>query len=251
MKITEKKHSNHIAAWLVHLLTASGAIIGIMSLQAIYRHEYILTFWLIGIAIVIDGIDGTFARWIKVKSVLPQIDGALLDNIVDYLNYVIVPTVFILNSELLLREWQWVCGSLILLSSAYQFCQTDAKTSDHFFKGFPSYWNIIVFYLYFWQINPLWNAFIIAILVVLIFVPIKYVYPSRLDYLTENIYGRYAMLSATIIWGIATFGLLWIYPKANVMLVILSMGYLILYVLVSLYRTFRSSRNKEVYGITV
>lgn len=249
MQNRENHHYRKLAAWLVHLLTASGALIGVLSLQAIYRQEYIFAFWLIGIAIVIDGIDGTFARWIKVKSVLPQIDGALLDNIVDYLNYVIVPTVFILNSNLLPNEWQWICGSLILLSSAYQFCQTDAKTSDHFFKGFPSYWNIIVFYLYFWQISPSWNVVIINILVILIFVPIKYVYPSRLDYLTENIYLRYAMLSATIIWGIATSGLLWIYPKTNVTLVILSMGYLILYVLVSLYRTFMVGNHNRIYGI--
>jgi phosphatidylcholine synthase len=238
MNVVKVSSGKIIAAWLVHLLTASGAIVGLFSIEAIYHQHYILAFWLIGVAIVIDAIDGTFARWIKVKIVLPQINGELLDNIVDYLNYVIVPALFLLTSPLLAEGARAIAASMICLASAYQFCQADAKTSDHFFKGFPSYWNIIVFYLYFWQINAFWNFIIISLLTVLIFIPIKYVYPSRLEYLTNNKVLRTTMLMATILWGLATLSLLWIYPKTNWFLVGLSMGYLILYLLVSLYRTF-------------
>lgn len=227
-----------LAAGVVHLFTATGAVIGLLAINAIHENNYILTFWLIGIAIIIDAIDGTFARLIKVKSQLPQIDGSLLDNIVDYLNYVIVPAFFLLTSHLLPSGWGLIASSMIVLASAYQFCQADAKTSDHFFKGFPSYWNIIVFYLFFWQTRPIINLIILFVLTILVFVPIKYLYPSRMEYLTHKSYLRFIMLAATIAWGSATMLLLWLYPKTNLILVSISMGYLVLYVLVSLYRTF-------------
>ena len=113
----------------------------------------------------------------------------------------------------------------------------DAKTSDHFFKGFPSYWNIVVFYLFFWQMTAWANLIIVFILSILSFVPIKYIYPSRMDYLAENYFPRLAMLVATMCWGGATIYLLWSYPKSNPVLVSISMGYMILYAVISFYRT--------------
>jgi phosphatidylcholine synthase len=223
--------------WLIHIFTASGAFVGLMALLAIYEHHLLTAFWWMGAAILIDAVDGMFARVVKIKLAVPQIDGALLDNIVDFFNYTIVPAFFLLVTALLPAQWTLVCVMAITLSSAYQFTQQDAKTSDHFFKGFPSYWNIVVFYLYFWQMNVWINLSILVTLAVLSFVPIKYVYPSRMDYLTHNKIGRLAMLLATVIWGFATAGLLWVYPKSNPPLVVISMGYLILYVGMSFYRT--------------
>jgi phosphatidylcholine synthase len=223
--------------WLIHIFTASGAIVGLMALLAIYNHNLIMAFWYMGTAILIDAVDGVFARVVKIKLAVPQIDGALLDNIVDFFTYTIVPAFFLLVTSLVPEHWCVVCVMAVTLSSAYQFTQVDAKTSDHFFKGFPSYWNIVVFYLFFWQMDPWINLSILLILAVLSFVPIKYVYPSRLDYLTHNKVLRYGMILATTLWGIATAGLLWVYPQSSLPLVIVSMGYLILYVGISLYRT--------------
>jgi phosphatidylcholine synthase len=124
------------------------------------------------------------------------------------------------------------------LASAYQFTQPEAKTKDHFFKGFPSYWNIVVFYLFFWQMSPWINLAIVTGLSILVFVPIKYVYPSRLDYLSRNVWLQWAMLVATLLWGVATAAMLWLYPRTNPFLILLSIGYAICYVLISLYRTF-------------
>jgi phosphatidylcholine synthase len=228
-----------LAGWLVHAFTASGAYIGLLALLAIYHGNPILSFWLMGGAIVIDAVDGFFARLIKVKIAVPQIDGALLDNIVDFFTYTMVPAFFLLAIPLVPPGWSFPCVIAITLCSAYQFTQVDAKTLDHFFKGFPSYWNIVMFYLFFWQMNPVINLIIILALAVLSFVPIKYVYPSRLEYLAHSMLLRIAMLLATIIWGVATAGLLWVYPKTNVTLVSLSTGYLLLYVVISLYRTWR------------
>lgn len=126
---------------------------------------------------------------------------------------------------------------MLAFSSAYQFTQVDAKTQDHFFKGFPSYWNIVIFYLYFWQLNAWANLATLMVLAVLSFVPIKYIYPSRLDYLTYNPSLRLMMLIATLVFGLATAGLIWLYPLSSLTLNCISMCYMTSYILISLYRT--------------
>lgn len=226
-----------LAGWLVHGFTASGAYIGVLALFAIFQEHYLPAFWLMGIAIVIDAVDGMLARSIRIKEAVPNIDGALLDNIVDFFNYTIVPAFFLLVTPLIPAEWRYFCVFIIILSSSYQFSQVDAKTSDNFFKGFPSYWNIVVFYLFFWQMSPWVNVGILFLLAVLSFVPIKYIYPSRLDGLAKTNLPRLLMLIATIVFGIATAGLMWVYPLSNHFLVGISMGYMVLYVVISLYRT--------------
>lgn len=241
------KQNNHLsskiiwkqrfAGWLVHAFTASGAYVGVLALYAIYQNKFITALWLMGIAIVIDAVDGLFARSIQIKLAVPRIDGALLDNIVDFFNYTIVPCFFLLITKLVPADWHFFAVIFIIFSSGYQFTQVDAKTSDHFFKGFPSYWNIVVFYLFFWQMSQWTNLIILSLLAILSFVPIKYVYPSRLDYLAETNLPRFAMLVATICWGVATGALLLIYPRSNHFLVSISMGYMILYAAISLYRT--------------
>lgn len=230
--------TRRLAGWGVHAFTASGAFLGLMALLSIYKNQLIDAFWFMGIAIVIDAVDGLFARLIKIKTVVPQINGETLDNIVDFVNYTIVPAFFLLVTQLVPDPLRILSVIIITFSSAYQFSQVDAKTSDHFFKGFPSYWNIVIFYLFFWQMNEWVNFIILVLLSILSFIPIKYLYPSRLDYLTHNKFLRIGVLLATIIWGIATWGLMYIYPKVNLVLVTLSMSYLILYVGLSLYRTF-------------
>jgi phosphatidylcholine synthase len=226
-----------LAGWLVHAFTASGAYVGVLALYAIYQQNFLGALWLMLIAICIDSVDGLFARLIDIKAAAPKINGELLDNIVDFFNYTIVPAFFLLVTKLLPDAWSFPCVLIIILSSAFQFTQEDAKTSDHFFKGFPSYWNIAVFYLFFWQMNPIVNLWILLSLAALSFVPIKYVYPSRLDYLTKSAILRVGMLLATLGWGLATAGLLWTYPSLNRILVSISMGYMILYVGISFYRT--------------
>ncbi len=241
-----------VAAWLVHLFTASGAVFGLLTLSAIHHGQFLLAFWLMGGALIVDSVDGILARRAMTKVAAPKIDGALLDNLLDYVNYVMTPAFFLLESDLLPAGWRFVGSGLVVLASAYQFTQPEAKTKDHFFKGFPSYWNIVVFYLFFWQTSPWTNLIIVLVLSVLVFVPIKYVYPSRLDYLTRNSWLRRTMLMATLLWGGATAALLWLYPNTNRLLVAMSIGYAIFYVLISLYRTFVplegvSLKSKNIY----
>ncbi|MBI3957577.1 MAG: CDP-alcohol phosphatidyltransferase family protein [Chloroflexi bacterium] len=225
-----------LLAWSVHLVTASGAVFGLFALHAINEEQWLIAFWLMGAAVLVDGIDGSLARRFRTKSLAAKVDGAMLDNIVDFLNYVIVPAFFLIETELLPPLLRLPLAGLIALCSAYQFCQIDAKTDDHFFKGFPSYWNIVVFYLFLWQLQPLYNALILAVLCVLIFVPIKYIYPSRMEYLSEKQILRTGMLGLTLLWGVGSSWLLFHYPRPQHQVTIFLIAYMILYIGASIYR---------------
>ena len=234
----EAARKQRTGAWFVHLLTASGGVLGLFSLYAIHLGRFLTAFVLMGMTIVIDAIDGTLARKVRARDVVPEIDGSLLDNLVDYLNYVLVPAFFILVTDLLPPGGRALTAGLIMLSSAYQFSQSDAKTGDHFFKGFPSYWNIAVFYLFLWETSPFFNLFILLVLVPLVFIPIKYIHPFCLDHVTRDPLVRRIICAANGIFAASNVLLFVVYPETNRFLVALSVGYIILYALASLYRTF-------------
>ncbi len=225
-----------LLAWSVHLITASGAVFGLFALYAIGEGRWLPAFWLMGAAVLVDGIDGTLARRFGTRQLAAKVDGAMLDNIVDFLNYVIVPAFFLIEAELLPPVFRLPLAGLIALCSAYQFCQIDAKTEDHFFKGFPSYWNIVVFYLFLWQLQPLYNALILAVLCVLVFVPIKYIYPSRMEYLSEKQIFRTGMLGLTLLWGVGSTWLLLQYPRPQHQVTIFLIAYMVIYMGASIYR---------------
>jgi phosphatidylcholine synthase len=170
-------------AYGVHLFTATGAIWGFLSVFAIFERDWRTMIFLMIIAMFVDGFDGMLARWADVKTYVPNIDGALLDNIIDYFNYVVIPALFLIHApDILPAGWAYPAAILILLSSAYQFTQTDAKTdetNDYFFKGFPCYWNVMALYMLLMDLNPWVNLAFIILFTILIFVPVKYVYPSR------------------------------------------------------------------------
>ena len=223
----------------VHAFTASAAFIGLLTLLKIHQHEYIQALWLMALAVIIDAVDGSLARLFNVKKVMPKIDGTLLDNIVDYLNYVITPGFFLLVKPDMLPETFniWIV-LLITITSAYQFCQDDAKTPDHFFKGFPCYWNFAVFYMFILNTTMLTNALLLIILCILIFIPVKYVYASRLDYLTESKGLKLLMHLCSILYVISVVMLLWQYPQNKPLWLIISLGYVIMYLTLSIYRTY-------------
>src|SRR6188508_1148107 len=146
-------------AWIVHVYTATGAVLAFVMTIAVINARYRLAFLMMIAATVIDSTDGLFARLARVKEATPAFDGGRLDDIVDYLTFVFVPA--------------------MLLSSAYGFSAADAKTDDHFFTGFPSYWNIAALYLFAAHLTPTVNASVLLVLSALVFVRIRYVYPSR------------------------------------------------------------------------
>jgi phosphatidylcholine synthase len=167
------------SAWLVHLYTATGALAAFFGATAVVDGRYRDSFLWMMAATAVDATDGLFARGARVKIVLPGFDGGRLDDIVDYLTFVFLPIFLLWHAGRLPAGWDWVVASVVLLSSAYGFGSADAKTSDHFFTGFPSYWNIVALYLYVAGWAPAMNGAILLMFGALVFVRIGYVYPSR------------------------------------------------------------------------
>ena len=163
------------AAWGVHLYTASGAPLGVWAVFAAIDGDFRLAWLLVAVTVFIDATDGVLARAVKVWDVLPWVDGRRLDDIVDYFGWVIVPAMLLVLAGLL-PAWAII---LPLVSSGYGFAQTQAKTDDDYFLGFPSYWSLIGFYLYVFQTPQWFNVALILLLSVLVFIPIRFPYPTK------------------------------------------------------------------------
>src|SRR5262245_49940742 len=193
------------AAWGVHLLTASSAPAGICALLATVRGDAQAAFLWMSYTVAVDAIDGTLARAVKVKEVVPFVDGSRLDDVVDYFTYVVVPAFFIVHTGQLPPTAAVPVVSLVLIASGYGFSQTAAKTPDHFFTGFPSYWNVVAFYLHVLQWPPALNAAILVAFAILVFVPLRYAYPSRMTDLQAPTVILGLAWAAALLWALANF----------------------------------------------
>ena len=219
-------------AWSVHLFTATGAVWGLLTLLAVFEQNWRAAItWMI-LAMFVDGFDGMLARWFHVKEYAKGVDGALLDNIIDYLNYVVVAALILIKAPNLLPAGFEIVGAFsILLSSAYQFTQVDAKTDEQsfFFKGFPSVWNFLVIYLMLLGLNVWINLLVLVICNILVFVPVKYLYPSR------NTRLRRLTLALTYLYGaLGVWGLLQ-YPSVPQWVMWVSLAYVAYYGLLSFF----------------
>ncbi|HET9269398.1 MAG TPA: CDP-alcohol phosphatidyltransferase family protein, partial [Vicinamibacterales bacterium] len=145
-------------AWLVHLYTASGFVLAFLAAQAAIDHDFRAAFLYLFAQVLVDATDGALARAARVSERLPWFSGSKLDDLVDYLTYVFVPALIVWRGLLVVDPWTTVVPSAMLLASGYGFSHMNAKTSDHFFTGFPSYWNIVVAYLFVLQLPPDVNA---------------------------------------------------------------------------------------------
>jgi phosphatidylcholine synthase len=220
--------SNMSGAWLVHLYTASGALAAFFGTVAVFEARYRDSLlWMI-FATVIDATDGLLARRAQVGAILDRFDGARLDDIVDYLTFVFLPVLFLYHGALVPYGWDWIVASVVLLSSAYGFGSADAKTSDHFFTGFPSYWNIVALYLYVAALPQGVNAMILLVLSGLVFVRIRYVYPSRTPVL------RTVTVVAGTVWAGLLLAIVLALPERRMDLLALSLAYPIYYIVLSL-----------------
>lgn len=198
-----------LGAWLAHLYTATGALLAFLAATDIFEHDYRTAFLWLYLAVVVDSTDGVVARAARVSDRLPWFSGSKLDDIVDYVTYVFVPTLFVWRALLVPDRWSVPVAAAMLLSSAYGFSREDAKTPDHFFTGFPSYWNVVVFYLFVARWSSEVNAAILLALSVLVFVPIRYVYPSRTP--------RWQTLTLALctVWAVLMLVMLWQFPAVS------------------------------------
>ncbi len=238
--------------WCVHGYTALGmvaaALIAALLVEggpAAFRWSFLL----MGLATIVDATDGTLARRVRIKEVVPSFDGRRLDDIVDFLNYTFLPILLIWRAGLLPPGQQgWLVFAL--LASLYGFCQVEIKTADGYFLGFPSLWNVVALYLYALPLGPWASLAVVILLAILTFVPSKYLYPSQPGLLNRvmTILGGF--------WTLAVGWLIWSLPVHTIphrdpgvqQLALVSLLYPILYLAASWFVTIRqwtaaASRN--------
>ncbi|MBX3532309.1 MAG: phosphatidylcholine/phosphatidylserine synthase [Rhizobiaceae bacterium] len=181
-------------AFSVHLLTASGSFLAFLSLVAASEQRWTAMFWWLGLALLVDGIDGPIARRLHVKTVLPTWSGELLDNIIDYVTYVLIPAFALYQRGFMGEGLSFLSAAIIVVSSAIYYADTGMKTKENFFKGFPVVWNMVVFTLF--VIEPgEWVSFAIVVFAgLLTFVPINFLHPVRVVRL------RPINLTVTLLW---------------------------------------------------
>jgi phosphatidylcholine synthase len=232
-----------VAAWLVHVFTASGAVLAYLALVAVVAGDLRRAFlWLVASTLV-DAVDGALARWARVGERTPEVSGARLDDLVDYLTFVFVPA-FLLDHAGLLPPGPtgFVVVAAMLLASAIGFSRATAKTPDHFFTGFPSYWNIVALYVAALGMSTAANAAWLLAFAALVFVPIGYVYPSRTPTL------RALTIGAGVVWGLALVAIIWTLDAPPRWLVFGSLAYPVYYGVLSLYLHARREAQSRQSG---
>lgn len=230
-----------IAAYLVHAYTASSVVLLLASATILLQPEpwFELSLFLMLAATFIDATDGTLARLAHVKEYAPAIDGRRMDDVIDYVEYVFLPVLFMIRAELLM-EPVVLWGSLPLLASAFGFSQVLAKIDDEgFFVGFPSYWNICAFYLYVlgW---PTWmNTLVIALFSVLVFVPTRYLYISR--------FPRFKLLNYSLAyyWGATVIISLFLPERLRALVLASSLVFPVYYTIYSLRLDWQSRQGQR------
>jgi len=191
----------------VHALTASGAVLGFLALASVLNGDIDAAFLWLGAALAVDGVDGPLARKVGVREATPELDGATLDNVIDYFTYVAVPAVMVWSGGFVPSGWETPAAAAMMGASTYTFANASMKTEDWWFRGFPAVWNLVVFAFYVLGTGPWWNLGVIAVCLALTFAPLKFVHPFRVRAF------RPATLAATAAWAGAS-GLLLALPEA-------------------------------------
>lgn len=168
-------------AFSVHLLTASGSFLAFVSLVAASEGRWTAMFWWLGLALFVDGIDGPIARKLEVKEVLPTWSGELLDNIIDYVTYVLIPAFALYQRGFMGEGLSFLSAAIIVVTSAVYYADTGMKTKENFFKGFPVVWNMIVFTLFVTEPGEYVSFAVVLVAGLLTFVPLYFLHPVRVQ----------------------------------------------------------------------
>ena len=196
------RNINILLAWSVHFLTCSGLIAGFFALICIFKNDPTSAFLFLGLALLIDAVDGSLARKFKVKIFIKNIDGRMLDSVIDFFNYIIIPSVMIYWFKFVPSPFEIIIPSIILIVSAISYSNNNLMTSDNFYKGFPCIWNILLFYLYLFDLSQVYNLFLISACILLKFIPIKFIHPLRVN---KN---RGFSVTFLVLWFISSFKIL-------------------------------------------
>jgi phosphatidylcholine synthase len=189
-------------AFSVHILTASGSFLAFLGVVAAAEHRFVVMFWWLGLALLVDGIDGPIARKVRVKEVLPNWSGDTLDNIIDYVTYVLLPAFALYESGMIGEPLSFAAAGMIVVSSAIYYADTGMKTEEYFFSGFPVVWNMVVFTLFVIQPSATVAMIIVSFSVVLTFLPINFLHPVRVRRLRPLNLGIFLLWSALGIYSL-------------------------------------------------
>jgi phosphatidylcholine synthase len=195
-------HAMRAAAFSVHVFTATGAGVALIALLEAVREHWAAMFAWLGVALIIDALDGPIARQLDVARVQPNWSGEVLDLVVDFVTYVFVPAYAITAGGRLLPVAAPLLGAGIVVSGALYFAYRGMKTSDNHFRGFPALWNAVAFYLFLLQLPPALSSLLVALLVVLTFMPFKVIHPvrvARLRWLTLSLIGVWSVLCVVVL----------------------------------------------------
>ena len=229
-----------IWAWLVHLFTASGAVLSVLAVMAIMGERWVEALLWLFLALVIDGVDGSLARAAQVSEQAPRIDGDTLDLVIDYLSYVFVPTLFLWRAGMLPAPLVVPLAALIQISSLYVFARRDMKTDDGYFRGFPALWNVVVLYFFITGLGPWTATAVVLLFAILSFAPVHVVHPFRV-----RDFGPWLLLLSGA-WAVSTLALLipGLDGTARQALLLLSFATSVILLAMGLWRTVRG--RKEV-----
>ena len=185
-----------VRAFAVHVFTATGAALALVALTYAVREQWAAMFVCLGVALVVDGVDGTIARRLKTAELLPRWSGDVLDLVVDFTTYVFVPAYAIAAAPLLPDALALPAGMVIVVTGALYFADREMKTADNYFRGFPALWNAAAFYLFLLRPAPWLAVAIVLVLAVLTFAPFKFVHPMRVARL------RAVTIGALLLWSL-------------------------------------------------
>ena len=182
-KFTQKQlnlfRQNIFFCWTLHLLTSFGIICSFFALKNIIDGEIFKAFMWLGLGLLIDGIDGTIARFLKVSVKLPHIDGQMLDSIIDYINYIFIPAFMLHHFKILPETMDTVLPATIMVISVISYSNKNTKTDENCYIGFPAIWNVVVLYLVILDLSIQVNTGILIFLIILKIIPIRFVHPFR------------------------------------------------------------------------
>ena len=164
----------------VHIFTASGMVAGFYALLAASDKDFVTAFLMLFLALVIDALDGTFARIFRVGEVLPNFSGKTMDYVIDFANYAVIPAYILYQTDIIQPEYNFFCAALILVISAVYYGKEGMVSNDTYFVGFPVLWNMVAFYMvYIWKFGPEMNVATVVFFSALHFIPMKFIYPSQ------------------------------------------------------------------------
>ncbi len=194
-KPTKKVTWPQARAFSVHLLTASGSFLAFLSLVAASEQRWTAMFWWLGLALLVDGIDGPIARKLEVKEILPTWSGELLDNVIDYVTYVLIPAFALYQRGFMGEGLSFLSAAIIVVSSAIYYADTGMKTKENFFKGFPVVWNMVVFTLFVIEPEEYVSFAAVVFAGLMTFLPVNFLHPVRVVRL------RPINLTMTLVWS--------------------------------------------------